>query len=64
MDRSRIRKNDEVAGVFAWKCPKLRRLDYWEEGAGKVIVLIKDGQERAVGGEKEGVRWEVRRARV
>ena len=63
-DRSRIRKNDEVAGVLAWKCPKLRRLDHWEEGAGKVIVLVKDGQERAAGGGKEGVRWEVRRVKV
>lgn len=63
-DRSRIRKNDEVASVLVWKCPKLRRLDYWEEGAGKVIVLVKDGQERVAGAEKEGVRWEVRRVKV
>jgi hypothetical protein len=25
MERSRMRKNDEIAGVLAWKCPKLRR---------------------------------------
>ncbi|GLB39400.1 hypothetical protein LshimejAT787_0605620 [Lyophyllum shimeji] len=61
-DRSRIRKNDEVAALLAWKCPKLRRLDHWEEGAGKVIVLLKDSPERA--NEKEKVRWEVRRVKV
>ncbi|CCM01344.1 uncharacterized protein FIBRA_03394 [Fibroporia radiculosa] len=42
-DRSRVRKNDEVASMLAWKCPKLRRLDHWEEGSGKVIVLLRDG---------------------
>ncbi|KAI0366074.1 hypothetical protein BV20DRAFT_952981, partial [Pilatotrama ljubarskyi] len=52
-DRSRrVRKNDEVASVLAWKCPKLRRLDHWEEGANKVIVLVRDA---------EGVRYKVRR---
>jgi len=61
-DRSRIRKNDEVAAVLAWKCAKLRRVDHWEEGAGKVIVLVKDSPERA--NEKEKVRWEVRRVKV
>lgn len=61
-DRSRIRKNDEVAGVLAWKCTKLRRLDYWEDGAGKIIVLIKDLQERL--GEREKMRWEVRRVQA
>ncbi|GBE89258.1 hypothetical protein SCP_1502660 [Sparassis crispa] len=54
-DRSRVRKNDEVASVFAWKCPKLRRLDHWEEGSGKVIVLLRDG---------EKIRYEVRRVKV
>ncbi|KAM5541883.1 hypothetical protein V8D89_004612 [Ganoderma adspersum] len=51
-DRSRVRKNDEVASVLAWKCPKLRRLDHWDEGSGRVIVLIRDA---------ERVRYEVRR---
>ena len=51
-DRSRLRKNDEVAGMLAWKCPKLRRLDHWEEGGGRAIILARDG---------ERVRWEVRR---
>ncbi|KAH8826027.1 hypothetical protein DL96DRAFT_1610650 [Flagelloscypha sp. PMI_526] len=60
-DRSRVKKNEEVASVLAWKCPKLRRVDHWEElyqqGSGKrdkVVVLIR---------EKEGVRWEVRRVK-
>ncbi|KAF9456429.1 hypothetical protein BDZ94DRAFT_1177743 [Collybia nuda] len=54
-DRSRIRKNDEVASTLAWKCVKLRRLDHWEEVGGKVIVLVKDG---------EKVRWEARRVKL
>ncbi|KAF8056571.1 hypothetical protein FPV67DRAFT_1566298 [Lyophyllum atratum] len=61
-DRSRIRKNDEVAAVLAWKCPKLRRVDHWDEGAGKVVILVKDTPERS--NEKEKVRWEVRRVKV
>ncbi|KAL1744886.1 hypothetical protein HDZ31DRAFT_37623 [Schizophyllum fasciatum] len=51
-DRSRLRKNDEVAGMLARKCPKLRRVDHWEEGGGRAIVLARDG---------ERTRWEVRR---
>lgn len=54
-DRSRIKKNEEVASVLAWKCPNLRRLDHWEEQAGKVIVLLKDGEKS---------KWEVRRVKV
>ncbi|RPD72603.1 hypothetical protein L226DRAFT_511753 [Lentinus tigrinus ALCF2SS1-7] len=54
-DRSRARKNDEVASVLAWKCPKLRRLDHWDDGAGRVVVLIRDA---------ERVRYEVRRVKV
>ena len=67
MERSRMRKNDEIAGVLAWKCPKLRRLDYWEEGAGKVVVLLRErehGHGDEGGKEREGkARWEVRRVR-
>ncbi|KAL0957838.1 hypothetical protein HGRIS_000023 [Hohenbuehelia grisea] len=53
-DRSRLRKNDEVAAILAWKCPKLRRLDHWEADSGKVVVLSRDA-------EKEKASWEVRR---
>jgi hypothetical protein len=60
-DRSRVRKNDEVAGLLAWKCGKLRRVDHWEECAGKVIVLVRDG-ERV--NDRDKVRWEVRRVKV
>jgi hypothetical protein len=60
-DRSRVRKNDEVAGVLAWKCGRLRRVDHWEEGVGKVIVLVRDG-ERV--NDRDKVRWEVRRVKV
>ncbi|KAI0674693.1 hypothetical protein C8Q78DRAFT_1067649 [Trametes maxima] len=54
-DQSRVRKNDEVASVLAWKCPKLRRLDHWEDGSGKVIVLVRDA---------ERVRYQVRRTKA
>ena len=54
-DRSRARKNDEVASVLAWKCPKLRRLDHWDDASGRVVVLIRD---------VERVRYEVRRVKV
>ena len=60
-DRSRVRKNDEVAGLLAWKCGKLRRVDHWEECGGKVVVLVSGG-ERVNDGDK--VRWEVRRVKV
>ncbi|KAF8877831.1 hypothetical protein CPB84DRAFT_1852537 [Gymnopilus junonius] len=60
MERSRMRKNDEIAGVLAWKCRKLRRVDHWEgyengAGAGKVVVLLREGKE---------VKWEVRKVRT
>lgn len=53
-DRSRVRKNEEVASVLAWKCGMLRRLDHWDEGSGRVIVLLRDG---------EKVRYEIRRVK-
>jgi hypothetical protein len=52
---SRVRKNDKVAGVLGNKCSKLRRLDHWEDGGGRVIVLSRDGNE---------VKWEVKRLKV
>jgi len=58
MERSRMRKNDEVAGVLAWKCRKLQWVDHWEAGSGKMIHLVRDhcGEEG-----KDKVRWEVKR---
>jgi hypothetical protein len=53
--RSRARKNDEVASILAWKCPKLKRLDHWEERSGKVINLVREGKQ---------VRYEVRRVKL
>ena len=53
-DRSRTRKNDEVASVLAWKCSKLRRLDHWDDTPGRIIVLVRDA---------ERVRYEVRRTK-
>ncbi|PPR05525.1 hypothetical protein CVT24_003268 [Panaeolus cyanescens] len=75
MERSRMRKNDEIAGVLAWKCKKLRRVDHWEDGSGKVIVLLRErdgghvhGEEGSVKGkgkERDGkVRWEIRRLKI
>ena len=71
MERSRMRKNDEIAGVLAWKCPKLKRVDHWEEGTGKVIVLLRDRDREHGHGHDEGgkereakARWEVRRFRA
>ncbi|KAJ3974337.1 hypothetical protein EV361DRAFT_895217 [Lentinula raphanica] len=58
-DRSRIRKNDETASVLAWRCPRLRRVDHWEDGGGKVIVIVKDGEGKEK--DKGAPRWEVRR---
>jgi hypothetical protein len=37
-----MRKNDEVAGVLAWKCRKLQWVDHWEAGSGKMIHLVRD----------------------
>lgn len=56
MARSRLRKNDEIAGLLAWRCPKLRRVDHWEGVSGaKEIVLLRDGA---------GGRWEVRKSKA
>lgn len=52
---SRVRKNDKVAGVLGNKCPRLRRLDHWEDAGGRVIVLSRDGNE---------VKWEVKRLKL
>jgi hypothetical protein len=67
-DRRRLRKNDEIASMLAWKCPKLRRVDHWEQVGGKVIVLVRDMASSVAGSgnteKKEKVRCEVRRVKV
>jgi hypothetical protein len=66
-DRSRIRKNDEIASVLAWKCAKLRRVDHWEgtpgANGGKIIVLFRDSPRPGMEGNAK-VRWDVRRVRA
>ena len=39
---SRIRRNENAAILLAGKCPKLRRLDCWDD-AGKAVFLVRDG---------------------
>ncbi|TFK70672.1 hypothetical protein BDN72DRAFT_838619 [Pluteus cervinus] len=41
-EQSRMKKNNEVAGMLVWKCPKLRRVDYWQEAVGRVVLLGQD----------------------
>ncbi|KII91384.1 hypothetical protein PLICRDRAFT_38129 [Plicaturopsis crispa FD-325 SS-3] len=60
-ERSRMRKNDEAAGVLGRRCAKLRRVDYWEDGTNRVILLVREDER---GGEKGRVGWEVRKARA
>jgi len=50
-DRSKKKKNQEIASRLASKCKKLRRLDHWEDGRSKVIILSRED-----GGEKYRVR--------
>ena len=54
-ERSRLRKNEEIASTLVWKCAKLRRVDHWEDGSGKVVVLVRDG---------EKAKYEVRRVKA
>jgi len=63
MERSRMRKNDEIASVLAWKCKKLRRVDHWEENGNKIIVLLRDNGLGDEASGKDKVRWEVRRVK-
>lgn len=41
MDRSRTKKNDWMASMLVWRCPKLRRVDHWDPSESKVIVLTR-----------------------
>ncbi|KAF5309721.1 hypothetical protein D9611_014933 [Ephemerocybe angulata] len=60
MDRSRIKKNDWTASMLVWRCPKLRRVDHWEDGTSKVVMLTRVP---AGNGDDSKVRWEVRRVK-
>ncbi|KAF9008213.1 hypothetical protein BDQ17DRAFT_1349555 [Cyathus striatus] len=67
-DRSRMRKNDEIAGMLAWKCKRLRRVDHWEEGGGRIIVILRDKglSDTENSKDKSGdlkARWDIRRIR-
>ncbi|KAJ2917923.1 hypothetical protein MD484_g2482, partial [Candolleomyces efflorescens] len=55
MDRSRMKKNDWTASMLVWRCPKLRRVDYWEDGTSRIIVLTRGpGSSASVGGGASG----------
>ena len=41
MDRSRTKKNDWMASMLVWRCPKLRRVDHWDPSESKIIVLTR-----------------------
>jgi hypothetical protein len=66
-DRSRIRKNDKIASLLAWKCPKLRSLDHWDDTAGRVIVLVRNSGACTNGNvppDEKKVGWDVRRVKA
>lgn len=74
MDRSRFKKNDWTASMLVWRCPKLRRVDHWDDGTSRIVVLTRgsaalpaaelgvDGAEVA-SKHSQKVRWEVRRVK-
>jgi hypothetical protein len=52
---SRVRKNENIASVLASKCTKLRRVDCWDDTAGKAVVFVREGGD---------IRLEVRRVKT
>ncbi|KAJ3529980.1 hypothetical protein NMY22_g8764 [Coprinellus aureogranulatus] len=71
MDRSRIKKNDWTASMLVWRCPRLRRVDHWDEGSSRIIALTRASPTDAGGDaveaaskESNKVRWEVRRLKA
>jgi hypothetical protein len=52
---SRVRKNENIASMLASKCTKLRRVDCWDDAAGKAVVFVREGGE---------VRLEVRKVKT
>lgn len=45
-DRSKAKRNAEIASNLARQCLKLRRLQHWEDGGSKIIVLLRRDPER------------------
>jgi hypothetical protein len=44
-DRSKSNGNVETASTLAQKCRKLKRLEHWEDGGSKIIVLLRGDHE-------------------
>lgn len=44
-DRSKSEKNKKIASNLAWECRKLKRLEHWEDGRSKVIILVRGDPE-------------------
>ena len=44
-DRTKCVDNNRVASTLAQKCPELRRLQHWDDGGTKVIVLVRGDPE-------------------
>jgi hypothetical protein len=51
---SRARKNENIASILASKCPKLRRVDCWDDTTGRAVVFVREAGE---------VRLEVKRVK-
>ena len=75
MDRSRIKKHDWTASMLVWRCPKLRRVDHWDDGTARIIALTRGPSAPSAGDagsdgvevmpkDSNKVRWEVRRLKA
>jgi hypothetical protein len=60
------KQNDQIASLLAWKCPKLRRIDCWDDTPGGVIVLLRNlgGGVGNGNGDDKKVGWEVRMVKI
>ena len=45
-DRSKFNKNGETASILGQKCRKLKRVEHWEDGGSKMIVLLRGDAEQ------------------
>jgi len=41
-DRSKSNENAKTASTLAQKCRKLKRLEHWEDGGSKIVVLLRE----------------------